>query len=83
MKTFLEYLSEASVSSSSKDRYEYVHGNKPKGFASWLFSTVHPSKHDMNKDDVFSHSGSFTDAQKAAVSHYKMCGHKGEIHVLT
>lgn len=82
MRTFKEYLSEG-VSTSSKEYYEYAHGTKPRGTRSWLFSTVHPKKHDRDKDDVFSHHGSFVEAQRAAVSHYKMRGHSGEVHVLT
>ncbi len=83
MKTFLEYLSENSVSKSSKDFYKFVNGSAPKGSGSWLFSTVHPSVHKMETNDVFSHNGLFTEAQKSAVSHYKMRGHKGEVHVLS
>ena len=82
MKTFKEYLTEG-VSSSSKDYYKFVHGKRPTGVGSWLFSTVHPSKHKMDSDDVFSHHGSFSEAQRAAISHYKMRGHKDEVQVLT
>ena len=82
MKTFKEYLAEG-VSSSSKDYYQFAHGKQPKGVGSWMFSTVHPSKHKMETDDIFSHHGSFAESQRAAISHYKMRGHKGEVHVLT
>ena len=79
-----EQLTEA-VSSSSKDNYEWTHGNKPKGHGNWYFSTVHPRQHnfDQHKDQTVNVTGTFGDAAKKAQAHFKEKGHKGEIHVLT
>lgn len=79
-----EQIDEA-VSSSSKDNYEWTHGNKPKGHGNWYFSTVHPRQHDMqqHKDQTVNVTGTFGDAAKKAQAHFKEKGHKGEIHVLT
>lgn len=79
-----EQIDEA-VSSSSKDNYEWTHGNKPKGHGNWFFSTVHPRQHDMekHKDQTVNVTGTFGDAAKKAQAHFKEKGHKGEIHVLT
>lgn len=73
-----------TVSSSSADHYEYVHGRRPTGKGSWIFSTEHPIRHDMKKHDAHVvHNASYVDAKKQAIAHYKKQGHSGEIHVLT
>ena len=79
-----EQLDEA-VSTSSKERYEWANKTKPKGHGQWMFSTVHPKEHDVekHKDQTVSVTGNFGDAAKKAQAHFKEKGHKGEIHVLT
>lgn len=88
MKTFKDFsslINEAiTVSKSSEDHYEWVHGHKPKGGGSWAFSTVHPKKHDAKKHDTtFVQANSYTDAKKKAIAQYKEKGHTGEIHTLS
>lgn len=84
-RNVLDEQMDEAVSSSSKDNYEWTHGNKPKGHGSWYFSTVHPRQHDMqkHKDQTVNVTGTFGDAAKKAQAHFKEKGHKGEIHVLT
>lgn len=76
---------EEAVSHDSKARYEYTNGHKPKGHGQWMFSTVHPREHDVekHKDQTHTVSGNFSDAAKAAAKHFKDKGHKGDIHVLS
>lgn len=80
---YIEHISEG-VSHDSKARYEYSNGKKPSGHGNWMFSTVHPREHDVekHKDQTVSVQGTFSDASKKAASHFKSKGHKGEIHVL-
>ena len=80
---YIEHISEG-VSHDSKARYEYSNGKKPSGHGNWMFSTVHPREHDVekHKDQTVSVQGTFSDASKKAAAHFKSKGHKGEIHVL-
>ena len=84
-RNVLDEQMDEAVSSSSKDNYEWTHGNKPKGHGNWYFSTVHPRQHnfDQHKDQTVNVTGTFGDAAKKAQAHFKEKGHKGEIHVLT
>lgn len=84
-RSVLDENIDEAVSSSSKQRYEYANKTKPKGHGQWMFTTVDPKEHDVqkHKDQTVSVTGSFADAAKKAHSHFKEKGHKGEIHVLS
>jgi len=74
-----------SASSFSKDNYEWAHGRRPSGRGYWMFSTVHPRKHDITKhqDKTVGFDDTFTNAAKKAKEHFKSQGHTGDVHVLT
>ena len=61
-----------------KSNYRNTHGKNPSGRGSWAFG----HKKDPKPEHIFWHHGTFSDAQKAAVTHAKQRGY-GEIHVLT
>lgn len=84
IKTFNDFLEEQTLEetiSVSDDHYRGAHGKKPSGSGNWMFSK-HKS-HDFSKhpkEDVFQHNGTYSNAKKAAVKHFKDQGHIGTIH---
>lgn len=80
-----EQTVEEAVSHDSKARYEFANGKKPSGDGNWMFTSVHPREHDIekHKDQTVSVRGKFSDASREAAKQLKAKGHKGEIHVLS
>lgn len=84
LKSFDEFVTEQEIDESvSVDtlHYQGVHGKKPSGHGSWMFSK-HRS-HDFQKhpeSDLYKGQGNYSDVKKAAVSHFKKQGHIGTIY---
>lgn len=84
LKSFNDFLVEQTLEedvSVSDSYYQGVHGKKPGGTGNWMFSK-HKS-HDFSKhpkEDMFQHNGTYTNAKKAAIKHFKTQGHFGTIH---
>ena len=67
--------------------YEFTNGRKPTGRGLWMFGLGPKSHHEDSNgnlihDRVFSHTCTFSEAQKAAKKHAQSLGHK-EIRILT
>lgn len=80
-----EHLNEG-VEVKGHGAYEFSHGKKPTGRGYWMFGLGPKSNHEPNGEldhsKVFSHNGTFGDAQRAAKKHAASLGHT-EIHILT
>lgn len=85
-KTFEEFSNDTTLDEATVDtsRYEFTHGKKPSGHATWFFSKHKSHNFDEHPDsDMYQGTGHYSAVKKDAVSHFKKQGHHGVIYSQT